>query len=105
MYRMLLSYNGVGHVAGKTTERADEVTVRFVKLIPGRRIEQSITFNTANTAFAGEMHITWIFDEAVQGTEVIVFCEDVPEGIRPEDHEAGLASTLRNLAAFTEGVR
>jgi hypothetical protein len=29
----------------------------------------------------------------------------VPEGIRPEDHEAGFRSTLENLAAFTEGER
>jgi len=33
---------------------------------------------------------------------VTVRCEDVPAGIRPEDHQAGLASTLNNLAEFVE---
>lgn len=37
-----------------------------------------------------------------EGTEVTIVCEDVPEGIRQEDHEAGLNSTLENLAVFTE---
>lgn len=29
----------------------------------------------------------------------------VPEGIRPEDHEAGLNSSLENLAGFVEAER
>lgn len=33
-----------------------------------------------------------------------VRCEDVPAGIRAEDHAAGLQSTLDNLAAFVESA-
>jgi hypothetical protein len=36
------------------------------------------------------------------GTLVTVRCEDVPAGIRPEEHQAGLMSTLDNLAAFPQ---
>lgn len=46
--------------------------------------------------------MTWTF-EPVTGTFVSVPCENVPDGIRAEDHEAGLSSTLRNLGAFVEG--
>lgn len=80
MYRMRLSYDNQAPVPGKTTEHAD-------------------------TAFSGQMRIIWIFDEGEQGTTVTVCCEDVPKGIGPEDHVSGLASSLRNLARFTEGAR
>jgi aclacinomycin oxidase len=36
------------------------------------------------------------------GTLVRIVCTDVPPGIREEDHAAGLASSLQNLAAFVE---
>jgi hypothetical protein len=36
------------------------------------------------------------------GTLVTIRCEDVPTGIAAEDHQAGLNSTLVNLAAFVE---
>jgi hypothetical protein len=40
--------------------------------------------------------------QASGGTEVGILCENVPSGIRPSDHQMGLTSTLKNLAAFTE---
>jgi hypothetical protein len=33
---------------------------------------------------------------------VRVRCENVPAGIRPQDHAAGIASSLENLAAYAE---
>jgi Activator of Hsp90 ATPase homolog 1-like protein len=101
-YRMRLSYNQPNHSPGKTSENTDEVEVRFLKLIADKRIEQVVNFNSQNSDFAGSMKITWVFAAVSQGTEVTVRCENVPEGIRPEDHEAGLTSTLENLAEFTE---
>ncbi len=47
--------------------------------------------------------MTWSLAARPGGTEVTIRCEDVPEGIRKEDHDAGLGSTLSNLAAFVEG--
>ena len=99
---MLLSYKEPIHSPGKKSEHSDEVEVRFLKLIADKRIEQGVTFDSENSEFSGVMKITWDFAAVRQGTEVTVRCENVPVGIRPEDHEAGLMSTLENLARFTE---
>lgn len=52
-YRMRLTYNEPQHVAGKTSADADEVEVRFVKLVDGERIEQAVTFDSEDSAFSG----------------------------------------------------
>jgi uncharacterized protein YndB with AHSA1/START domain len=101
-YRMRLTYDEPQHAAGKTSEDADEVEVRFVKLVPDERIEEAVNFESDDPAFAGEMRISWAFTPEPGRTLVTVRCEDVPPGIRPEDHQAGLTSTLGNLAAFVE---
>lgn len=49
------------------------------------------------------MTMTWSLAAGPGGTEVTIRCEEVPEGIRNGDHDAGLGSTLSNLAAFVEG--
>ena len=99
---MRLSYNEPDHSPGKTSGNTDEVEVRFLELIADKRIEQVVTFESQDPAYAGGMKMTWVFAAVSQGTEVTVRCENVPEGIRPEDHQAGLTSTLENLAEFTE---
>jgi Activator of Hsp90 ATPase homolog 1-like protein len=63
---------------------------------------QLVEFESDDPAFSGEMKMTWTFTAVPEGTEVSILAENVPEGIRPEDHEAGFRSTLDNLAAFTE---
>jgi uncharacterized protein YndB with AHSA1/START domain len=103
-YRMILTYDQTDHSApGKTSEHSDAVRGRFLELIPNERIVQLVEFESKDPAFTGEMKMTWTFTAAPAGTRVSVRCENVPEGIRPEDHEAGLKSTLENLAALTEG--
>lgn len=87
---------------GKTTENSDSVEGRFAELIPDRLIAQVVEFESDDPAFAGEMKITWTFTAAPGGTEVAVRCENVPPGISKEDHAAGLASSLDNLAAYCE---
>lgn len=101
-YRMRLVYDHAEHTPGKTSEHADEVEVRFVRLVPNECIEQAVTFETEHAEFAGEMRMTWVLDASGSATEVTISCENVPEGIGPGDHAAGLASTLANLAAFIE---
>jgi hypothetical protein len=41
------------------------------------------------------------FEPGQDGT-LVVRCENIPPGIRPEDHQAGFGSTLNDLAAFAE---
>lgn len=102
VYRMRLSYKEQVHTPAKSSEHSDDVEVRFLELVAGKRIVQAVTFNTDRREYSGEMKITWTLEEVKRGTKVTVSCENVPEGIQPDDHEAGLTSTLENLAAFTE---
>ena len=102
-YRMRLTYLDPAPGAGKSSEQHDDTEVRLVRLVEPTLIVQRVTFESDRPEFAGEMTITWTFDAADGGTDVTVTCSDVPEGIRPEDHAAGLASSLANLARFTEG--
>jgi uncharacterized protein YndB with AHSA1/START domain len=101
-YRMRLTYNEPHHTHGKTSDDADEFEVRFLKLVQHKRIEQVVTFESDDPAFSGAMRIVWLFERGQNGTHVTVRCEDVPMGIAANDHQAGLTSTLANLAAFAE---
>jgi uncharacterized protein YndB with AHSA1/START domain len=102
-YRMAFVYRGAAHeVRGKTTEHADVVRGRFVELVENERIVERVEFQSDDPAYAGDMTITTTLEPVAQGTAVTIRCEDVPYGIRESDHQAGIASTLANLAAFTE---
>jgi hypothetical protein len=46
------------------------------------------------------MKITTSFTDANEGTDITVLCEDIPEGIRPEDNEMGCKESLQKLAAL-----
>lgn len=104
-YRMRLTYADPHLGRGKSSEDADDVDVRVTRLEEGRRVEQEVTFDSADPAFSGIMRMIWTFKPEQAGTLVTVRAENVPEGIRPEEHEAGLSSSLANLAGFTEGDR
>lgn len=101
-YRMRLTYADENQGRGKSSSDSDDVEVRFERLVRDSRIEQAVTFDSGDPRYSGVMTVTWTFSPAPSGTEVTVRCENVPEGIGREDHAAGLASTLDNLAAFTE---
>jgi len=101
-YRMRLTYAESQQGRGKTSEDSDEVEARLTKLEEGRRIEQEINFESEDPSFSGTMRMIWMFQPQDQGTLVTIRAEDVPEGIRPEDHDAGLNSSLENLARFVE---
>lgn len=101
-YRMRLTYSDENRGSGKSSADTDEVEVRFVELVEDRRIEQAVTFDSADPRFSGVMRVIWTFTPTPSGSEVSVRCENVPEGISREAHAAGLRSTLANLASFTE---
>lgn len=50
-----------------------------------------------NVSLLDGMRITWTLTPVPEETLVAVRCDDVPAGIQPEDHEAGLISTLSDL--------
>lgn len=102
-FRMALTYTGAGHAGrGKTSEHADVVEGRFVELVPDERVVETVEFVSDDPAFAATMKITTTLMPVSGGTEVTIRCENVPSGIRPDDHQVGMASTLKNLAAFIE---
>lgn len=101
-YRMRLTYDAPQPGQGKASDDADDVEVRLTRVEPERRVEQEVTFTSEDPAFAGTMRMTWSFDPEAGGTRVRIRAEDVPPGIRPEDHQAGFRSSLDNLARYVE---
>ncbi len=99
-YRMRLTYKDAEDRRGKTSDNTDEVEVRFTKLINAKLIEQAVIFESNDPEFSGVMRMTWTLDPLKNGTLVTIRAEDVPGGILPEEHEAGMNSTLGNLALF-----
>ena len=101
-YRIELSYDGADAPggSGKSTAGSDISAGRFLALELGRRFVQSVVFESDDPAFAGEMLMTWTLEPASGGTRVTITAKNVPGGISAEDHQAGLASSLDNLARF-----
>src|SRR5690242_18726591 len=101
-YRMVLTYSDAAAAPGKATAEAESVEARCSGTAPGRRGVQAGGFGSDEPACAGTMTMAWKVTAADAGTRVDIVAEDVPDGISAEDHAAGLASSLRNLAAYVE---
>jgi uncharacterized protein YndB with AHSA1/START domain len=87
---------------GKSSDREDRYTARFVDLTPPSCIVSVITFDTADPAFTGEMTMTVTLKQQDGGTEVTIRFENIPPGIRPEDNDTGTRSSLEKLARYVE---
>jgi uncharacterized protein YndB with AHSA1/START domain len=101
-YRMVLTYPDAAGAPGKASSDSDIVEARFVEIVPGERVVQAVAFVSDDPAYAGTMTMTWEITAVDAGTRVDIVAEDVPDGISTEDHAAGLASSLTNLAAYVE---
>jgi uncharacterized protein YndB with AHSA1/START domain len=102
-YRMSLFYPSSDQEHhGKTSEREDLYSARFVELTPPTRIVETITFDTTDPAFMGEMTMAVTLEDRDGGTEVTISFENIPPGIRPEDNDAGTRSSLEKLARCVE---
>jgi uncharacterized protein YndB with AHSA1/START domain len=101
-YRLVLTYADPSAGRGKTTADSDIVDARFVELVPGERVVQAVEFLSNDPADAGTMTMTWELAAVDGGTRVNIRAENVPAGISAEDHAAGLASSLANLAGHLE---
>jgi uncharacterized protein YndB with AHSA1/START domain len=105
-YRMSPFYPSSEQVyRGKTSEREDRFTARFMELTPPTGIVQAITFDSLDPAFSGEMTMVVTFEDRDGGTEVTIFFEHIPSGIRPEDNDAGTRSSLEKLPRYIEQER
>jgi uncharacterized protein YndB with AHSA1/START domain len=101
-YRMRLTYKAPQSGGGKTSDSSDEVAVHLVRLDKGKTIEQDVQFESEDAVFSGVMRMVWTFQTEEGETRVTVCAENVPSGISSEDHQAGMNSTLENLANFVE---
>ncbi|WP_047375656.1 SRPBCC domain-containing protein [Exiguobacterium sp. ZOR0005] len=101
LYRIVLTYEDES-VTGKTSNHTDVSHGRFVELETNQKIVMSGTFETDIPIFSGEMVQTWYFEEIDKGTNVTIVCENVPSGIRKEDHLNGLGATLDQLLSFLQ---
>ena len=101
-YRIVLTYAEGSSARGKSSAHEDVAEVRFVELMPEERIVEAVRFVSDDPAHAGTMHLTTSFDAVADGTKVTMAATGVPLVIAPEDHQSGMASSLRNLALLTE---
>jgi uncharacterized protein YndB with AHSA1/START domain len=101
-YRMVLTYADASGAPGKATADSDIVEGRFLDVVPGARVVQAVDFVSDDPAYAGTMTMTWEVTAVDAGTRVEIRADDVPDGIAAEDHAAGLASSLANLAGYLE---
>lgn len=101
-YRLVLTYDDSSAAPGKATVDSDVVDAQFVAVVPRSRVVQAVEFVSDDPAFAGTMTMRWEVTAEASGTRVDIVATDVPDGISAEDHAAGLASSLTNLAAFVE---
>lgn len=101
-YRLVLAYADPSLAPGKATADSDIVEARFVEVVPGVRVVQAVDFVSDDPAFSGTMTMTWTVTAVDGGTRVDIRADDVPAGISAEDHAAGLASSLTNLATYLQ---
>lgn len=103
-FRMTLTYLDAAGSPGKSSDATDVVDVEFADLAPSERLVTRAVFEADDPAFAGTMTMTWHLAPAGDGTEVTVTATGVPPGIDQTVHEAGIASSLANLASYVEGA-
>lgn len=96
-YRLVLTYDDEA-ARGKSGANTDVVDVRFTAVEPPARLVETSEFVSDDPAFTGTMTVTWTVEAVTEGTLVRVTADDVPDGISKADHDAGLSSSLENLA-------
>lgn len=101
-YRLVLTYADPAGAGAKSTADADIVEARYIDIVPDERVVQAVDFESDAPEFAGTMTMTWSVRAVADGTLVEFIADDVPTGISAEDHAAGMASSLANLAHLLE---
>ena len=99
-YRLALTYTDPAIAGGKSSANTDIVEARYVDIVHNDRVVQAVDFVSDDPAFAGTMTMTWAVRSVEGGTRVEFIADDVPHGISSDDHAAGLASSLENLASY-----
>jgi len=103
-FRSVLTYE-THDAPGKYSAHSDVTDTKIVTMESPRRVVWAVDFPSEDPAFSGTMYMEWTLEAVFGGTDVTVQAKDVPRGIRPEDHVAGLESSLAKLAGLFEHRR
>jgi uncharacterized protein YndB with AHSA1/START domain len=104
-YEMSLYYPASEEASrGKSSDKEDRYTARFVELTPPSRIVEAITFDSTDAGFSGEMIMDVTFEGKDGGTNVTIVFQNIPSGIRLEDNEKGTELSLQKLARYVEEI-
>ena len=98
-FRLTLAYNDPA-IAGKSGGGEDVVDGTFLALDPPRHLAFQTRFDSPDPAMQGTMRMDWHFDPTDTGTRVRIVATNVPPGISPQDHAAGMGASLAQLAAL-----
>ena len=87
---------------GKTESNEDRFTSKFLEIKNNKKIVQSVTFESQDKDFGGEMLMQIDLEKVETGTEVNFNFKNIPKGIDPKDNEEGTKSSLEKLAKLLE---
>lgn len=100
-FRLRLTFDDPD-VETKSDDDSDVVEVHIPVLDEGRLIVWEVEFVSDDPRFSGMMAMHWYLSRKPGGTLVTIDAHQVPPGISAKDHEAGLNSSLGNLATVVE---
>ena len=74
--------------------------MKYLDLVPGTQVIYTVRFDSEDPTFSDEFIQKWLLESVPGGTKVTIICEEVAYGIRKEDHDIGLKSTLKILLSL-----
>ncbi len=100
-FRISLTYDAPTTV-GKTTPDADVFHGHFVKLVPDTEVVQVVEFETDDPTMQGSMTITYLLEDAGDGTTLTGVHDNLPPGVLPADNDLGWSMSMDKLARLVE---
>ena len=101
-YSMSLYYPAKEGSIGKTESNEDRFTSKFLEIENNKKIVESVTFESQDEDFAGEMLMQIDLKKVETGTAVTFTFKNIPKGINPKDNEEGTKSSLEKLTKILE---
>lgn len=85
---------------GQMFAQSQVIEGRFLRLVPNRRVVESLSFASNDPSLKGEMTVTTTIAPEGDGTLVTMSFENAPEAIRAWEQQKGLHAALQKLADF-----
>ncbi|MBA2529037.1 MAG: SRPBCC domain-containing protein [Euzebyales bacterium] len=100
VYRALLDPEAVQR--WMVPDGADVFHGRFFKLVPDTEVVQLVEFETDDPTMQGSMTITYLLEDAGDGTTLTGVHDNLPPGVLPADNELGGSMSMDKLARQVE---